>query len=180
MKYILVIGLLSYFGCAKTSYEYQPKDGVNGTNGTNGSNGMDAEQTLKKGLMCSVYDSNVVNRNNGLITILANATPKFNKVIELFDVGDSLAANGFPKFTAAEQALIGTEDYALDCEGYINIPVSNNYKFRVLSDDNAKLVINNSLVVNMDVLQPPTYSSLQNILLYKGLNKFNVLYNQGH
>jgi hypothetical protein len=58
------------------------------------------------------------------------------------------------------------------------IPVSNNYKFRVLSDDNAKLVINNSLVVNMVVLQHPTYSSLQNILLYKGLNKFNVLYYQ--
>jgi PA14 domain len=156
------------------------QQGERGSVGNSGANGRDGvDLTLKKGLKCSVYDSAVVNRNNGLISILANATPKFTKVIELFDVGDSLAANGFPKFTAAEQALIGTEDYALDCDGYINIPVSNNYSFKLLSDDNARLVINNVSLINMDVLQPPTWGTANSVLLYKGLNKINILYYQG-
>lgn len=153
---------------------------ANGSTGATGATGADGKDlTLKKGLLCSVYDSNVVNRSSGLITILAGATPKFTKVIELFNVGDSLAANGFPKFTAAEQALIGTEDYALDCDGYINIPVSNYYNFKLLSDDNARLAINSVTLINMDVLQPPTWGSSSSTLLYKGLNKINILYYQG-
>lgn len=201
MKYIL-IALLAFTGCnSRTTFTTVPKNGSNGKDGvscqtvqqvngaainctdasssfvSNGANGQDL--TLKQGLKCSVYDSAVVNRNNGLISILANATPKFTKTILLFDVGDSQAANGFPKFTAAEQALIGTEDYALDCDGYINIPVSNYYNFKLLSDDNARLAINNNTIINMDVLQPPTWGTASGILLYKGLNKINILYYQG-
>jgi PA14 domain len=190
MKYVIVALALVISSCGSSvTFTKVPKDGVNGapgingqngTNGTNGVNGRDGvDLTLKKGLKCSVYDSSVVNRHNGLISILANAQPKFTKIIELFDVGDSQAVNGFPKFTAAEQALIGTEDYALDCDGYINIPVSNYYNFRLLSDDNARLVINNVALINMDVLQPPTWGTANCILLYKGLSKINILYYQG-
>ena len=203
---LFILGLLILTGCARTTFTTQqagPK-GVPGNPGTscstvatnygarinctdgtssdvfNGSNGLDGRDlTLKRGLVCAVYDSNVVNRNNGLISILASATPKFTKVIELFDVGDSQAANGFPKFTAAEQALIGTEDYALDCDGYINIPVSNMYNFRVLSDDNVRLAINNVALINADTLHAPTWNTAAPTLLYKGLNKINVLYYQG-
>jgi len=206
---LTVLALLLATGCARTTYTSQqvgPK-GATGpagnpgtscstvptnygaqircTDGTvsdvfNGAAGLDGRDlTLKRGLICSVYDSNVVNRNNGLISILATATPKFTKVIELFDVGDSQAALGFPKFTAAEQLLIGTEDYALDCEGYINIPVSNMYNFRVLSDDNVRLAINSNTLINSDTLHAPTWDSAAPTLLYKGLNKINVLYFQG-
>ncbi len=158
---------------------------INCTDGTssdvfNGSDGLDGRDlTLKSGLVCSVYDVASVNRNNGLISILGNAVPKFTKIINLFDVGDSQAALGFPKFTAAEQALIGVEDYALDCEGYINIPVSNMYNFRVLSDDNVRLAINSNTLINSDTLHAPTWDSAAPTLLYKGLNKINVLYFQG-
>jgi hypothetical protein len=92
-----------------TTYVQNGQAGATGAQGNVGATGAPGQNLLlQKGLKCSVYDSNVVNRNNGLISILASATPKFTKVIELFNIGDSLAANGFPKFTAQEQALIGT------------------------------------------------------------------------
>jgi hypothetical protein len=203
---LTVLALLIATGCARTTFTTQ-KSGpqgpagtpgtscttvttnygarINCTDGTssdvfNGANGLDGRDlTLKSGLVCSVYDVASVNRNNGLISILANAVPKFTKVINLFDVGDSQAALGFPKFTAAEQLLIGTEDYALDCAGYINIPVSNMYNFRVLSDDNVRLAINSVALINSDTLHAPTWDSSSPTLLYKGLNKINVLYFQG-
>lgn len=197
---LFILGLLILTGCARTTFTTPPPGvagtscstvptnygaRINCTDGTfsdvyNGSNGTDGrDQTLKRGLVCAVYDSPSVNRNNGLISILANASPKFVKTIELFDVGDSQAALGFPKFTAAEQLLIGTEDYALDCDGYINIPVSNMYNFRVLSDDNVRLAVNSVAIINADTLHAPTWNSASPTLLYKGLNKINVLYYQG-
>lgn len=148
-------------------------------NGTNGTNGVNATSAIQPGLSCAVYDSRSVDRSSGLITILNNATPKFTKVVNQLDIGDSASVNGFPKFTAAEQALIGTEDYAIDCSGYVNVPVTGHYQFRMLSDDGAKLAINNQLLINMDQLQSPTYGSSNNTLLYKGPNKINVLYFQG-
>jgi PA14 domain len=206
---LFILGLLIFTGCARTTFTTQqagPKGdtGLSGSSGTscttiatnygarinctdgtssdvfNGTNGLDGRDlTLKSGLVCSVYDVASVNRNNGLINIFANAVPKFTKIINLFDVGDSQAALGFPKFTAAEQLLIGTEDYALDCAGYINIPVSNMYNFRVLSDDNVRLAINSVTLINSDTLHAPTWDSAAPTLLYKGLNKINVLYFQG-
>lgn len=185
-------------GCAQTKFEYKPKDGKDGVSitgpkgdsgsvgatgavGATGSTGAAGTPGLgsQKGLECSVYDSRSVDRSSGLLVILNNATPKFTKVINIFDIGDSVAANGFPKFTTAEQALVGTEDYALDCSGYIKIPVSGYYNFRVLSDDGSQLVINDTILTNMDRLQAPTYSPVTSKLLYRGLNKINILYFQG-
>lgn len=181
MKYLLVI--FSFFmliSCGKET-EIVRLEGTPGVAGRDGRDGKDSESSLKlkDGLICRVYDSLVVDRSNGLIRILNNATPKFTKVIQLFDVGDSQAVNGFPKFTASEQALIGTEDYALDCFGYLDVPVSGNYTFKVLSDDNSRLAINDVIIINMDQLQSPSTSTSSARLLYSGLNRINVLYFQG-
>lgn len=130
------------------------------------------------GLACQVYDSQSIDRSSGLNTILTNAVPKFEVIINQFDVPDTNASLGFPKFTAAQQALIGTEDYALDCSGYINVPKSQTYKLTMLSDDGSKLYINNNLLISMDQLQAPASSSIS-IYLLKGINKVNVIYFQG-
>lgn len=148
-------------------------------NGLNGINGVNSTSAIQPGLLCSVYDSNSVDRSSGLMTILNNSSAKFTKVINQLDINDVQSVKGFPKFTLAEQALIGTEDYALDCSGYLNIPVSGNYQFRLLSDDGSRLAINNNVLVNMDQLQSPTYGHSTSTLLYKGPNKINVLYFQG-
>jgi len=132
----------------------------------------------KQGLLCQVYDSRSIDRSSGLNTILTNATPKFEFVMNQLDVPDSQASAGFPKFTAAQQAMVGTEDYALDCAGYLNVPKSQTYNFNLLSDDGAKLYINNILLISMDQLQSPT-SKNGSMFLLKGMNKINVLYFQG-
>lgn len=152
------------------------KDGKDGKDGTNGTNGADA---IQPGLLCKVYDSKSVDRSNGLFTILANATPKFEKVINQLDIPDSPSASGFPKFTASERAMVGDEDYALDCDGFLNVPVSGSYQFKLLSDDGSKLVINNTTLVSMDQLQSPTLGTSNVVTLFKGPNKINVLYFQG-
>lgn len=181
MKKLLIIGLLGLctLSCMKDRSVEATVTAYNGNDGLNGKDGENGTTILKPGLLCNVYDSLSVNRNNGLITILANSTPKFSKVVELFDVGDSRSVNGFPKFTPVEQALVGTEDYALDCHGYLDVPVSGNYKFKVLSDDNSRLVVNFNTIINMDQLQAPSTSTSSNTLLYAGLNRINVLYFQG-
>lgn len=152
--------------------------GPKGDPGKDGKDGKDGA-TPVPGLYCEVYDSRSVDRSSGLITLLSNAVPKFALTISQFDIPDSPSANGFPKFTAAQQALVGLEDYALDCSGFIVIPVSGNYTFRMLSDDGSKLAINNNLLINMDQLQSPAAQTTAPTLLYKGRNKINVLYFQG-
>ena len=49
----------------------------------------------------------------------------------------------------------------------------------MLSDDGSKFAINDILLVDMDQLQAPTYGYANNKVLYKGLNRINVLYFQG-
>lgn len=185
---LLIVAALG-FSCApetKTATVVGPAGpaGTNGKDGKDGRDGTDGQDAvgglkLESGLVCNVYDSNSVDRDNGLIKILNNSRAKFSKVINMFDVGDSLAVNGFPKFTPTEQAMIGTEDYAMDCFGYLMVPVSGNYTFKVMSDDNSRLAINDVTIVNMDQLQSPSTSTSSAKLLYVGLNRINVLYFQG-
>jgi hypothetical protein len=130
------------------------------------------------GLACQVYDSRSIDRSSGLNTILTNATPKFSIVINQLDIGDSQASAGFPKFTPAQQVLVGTEDYALDCSGFIDVPKSQTYNLTMLSDDGSKLYINNNLIISQDQLQAPTAKSAS-LFMLKGQNKVNVLYFQG-
>lgn len=139
---------------------------------------VDPNVSASSGLACHVYDSRSIDRSNGMNTILTNAVPKFSLVINQLDVGDSQASNGFPKFTAAQQALVGTEDYALDCSGYINVPKTQTYNLTMLSDDGTNTYIDNSLVIAMDQLQSPTAKSAS-LFLTKGLHKLNVTYFQG-
>lgn len=141
-------------------------------------NGVLIPKSNNSGLLCQVYDSRSIDRSSGIATILTNSTPKFELVINQLDVGDTQASGGFPKFNAAQSALVGTEDYALDCAGYLNVPKSQTYRFDLLSDDGVKFYINNNILISMDQLQAPTNGSA-NAYLLKGLNKINVLYFQG-
>ncbi len=146
----------------------------------NGTPLVDPNANANSGLLCAVYDSRSIDRSSGMNTILTNATPKFTVIINQLDVPDSQAANGFPKFNAAQQALVGTEDYALDCSGYINVPKTQTYTFNLLSDDGSQMYFNNNTTpfISMDQLQSPTSTS-KSIYMLKGINKINVTYFQG-
>lgn len=154
--------------------------GANGQDGvgTPGANGADGVAATSPGILCDVYDSQSFDRSNGLYTILASASPKFTKVIDQLDTGDTQSSLGYPKFTASEQAQVGFEDYALDCYGYIDVPMSGTYKLYLFSDDGSKLAINGNLLIDNDGLHSPAERSAST-LLYKGPNKINVLYFQG-
>jgi hypothetical protein len=51
------------------------------------------------------------------------------------------------------------DNFAFRFSGFIEIPVDGIYTFYTSSDDNSKLYIGNTLVVNNDFLQPPTERS---------------------
>jgi len=154
-------------------------DGENGIDGEDGVDGTNCKDAIQPGLLCQVYDSQSIDRSNGLLRILANATSKFEVVVNQLDTGDTQSSMGYPKFTPAQQAMIGTEDYAMDCSGYLNVPISGNYLFHLFSDDGSKLAIKDALVIDFDGLHSPQEKSSESNLLYKGPNKINVLYFQG-
>ena len=168
----------AYINCGdnKPVFLADGENGIDGEDGVDGTNGKDA---IQPGLLCQVYDSQSIDRSNGLLRILANATSKFEVVVNQLDTGDTRSSMGYPKFTAAQQAMIGTEDYAMDCSGYLNVPISGNYLFHLFSDDGSKLAIKDALVIDFDGLHSPQEKSSESTLLYKGPNKINVLYFQG-
>lgn len=143
--------------------------------GQPGAPGVNATQP---GLACEVYDSQSIERSNGLLKLLQTGVPKFEMVVDQFDTGDSPSVNGFPKFTPAQQALVGLEDYAIDCSGLLEVPVTGFYTLFLLADDGAKLALGNTLVLDHDGLHAPSEKQVT-VLLYKGMNKINMLYFQG-
>jgi hypothetical protein len=56
-------------------------------------------------------------------------------------------------------AAYGGDYFALRFTGYIEVPADGIYTFYTKSDDNSKLYIGNTLVVNNDFMQPPTERS---------------------
>lgn len=150
-------------------------NGANGSNGTNGTNGADA---LLPGLSCNVHDLNSWNSSSRLPEILANNPVVGNFTLANLSVGDSSASAGFPGMPIAIQNAVGLEGYVLDCFGYLKVETSGTHVFKLLSDDGSRLVINNVTVVDNQGLHAPT-TVTGSALLYKGYNKFNVLYYQG-
>ena len=181
--YGVVNGTLNSFLARLSSGGYQTTNGtacnfsVSYPNGIPAINGT-ALINPRSGLTCQVYDSQSIDRSSGMNKILTNATPKFSLNIDQLDIPDMSASLGFPKFSAAQNALLGDEDYALDCNGVIEVPKTQTYTITTLSDDGSNTYIDNALVISMDQLQAPTSKSIT-MFLTKGSHKVNVTYFQG-
>lgn len=154
-------------------------NGANGTNGTNGTNGKDGNG-YTPGLSCDVYSIKQADENGTVnwINMFTDGTIKFTTTIANFDVANQSNTNIFGSFTAAQQALIGYSDYAIDCHGFLNAPVSGYYNFNLGSDDGSELLLDNAPVINIPNLQPYANASAT-ALVYSGLHKINVFYFQG-
>jgi hypothetical protein len=111
--------------------------------------------------------------------LFSDGTLQFSTVLANFDVPNEVDTNIFEGFTAAQQALVGVSNYALDCSGYINIPETGLYSFSQYSDDGSELAINNTVLINMPQAQSFAGTTVSNVQLFSGLNRINVLYFQG-
>lgn len=150
--------------------------GATGPAGSNGTNG----DGYQPGLECDVYsikpadESGTVNWN----TMLSNGTLKFTTTLANLSVPNENVSNLFASFTAVQQALIGTTDYALDCSGYLYVPETGSYTLTQGSDDGSELAIDQTLLINMPQLQ--AYSNIsKTVQLFAGRHMINVVYFQG-
>lgn len=151
--------------------------GQNGTNGTNGTNG----NGYVPGIECMAY-SIPTSVESGIINwaaMFAAGTPKFSAVLPNFNTPNESNVNDFANFTATEQAELGYANYALDCEGYINVPETGVYVFKLGSDDGSQLAIDDQVVINMPQDQAFATANSSNLTLFYGPHKINVLYFQG-
>jgi len=143
-------------------------------------------QPTQPGVSCDVYSIpdgtyiapqgyyTVVNWD----TMLAAGTYQFNTTLANFDTPNESDTTLFQSFTPAEQAQIGVTNFALDCQGYLNIPETGEYYLTLGSDDGSELLIDNAIVINMPQAQAFA-SQTAAINLTAGLHKINVLYFQG-
>ena len=157
----------------------QGQPGRDGLNGSVGATGADGEDAIQPGLLCNVHNLSSTNGDTKLPDALKNSPVVGSFVLANLSVGDSPSANGFPGMPANLRTLVGDTDYALDCSGYLNIKTSGEYTLKLLSDDGARLSIEDSylLVEDQGLHAPHTVSGTK--LLNKGPNKFNIVYFQG-
>lgn len=183
MKHLLVLLLCAVsISCAKaerTSLQaVNGRDGVNGANGVNGTNGTNGGGVLLPGVSCNLHDLASWSGTPSLPLILANNPPVGSFVLPNFNVGDSPSANGFPGMPASLQAIVGLEGYALDCNGYLYVPTSGVYTFKLLSDDGVYLSVEDVMIVEHQGIHPPTLDTGY-VSLLRGYNRINVIYFQG-
>lgn len=204
MKYAFIILALILASCDK-SVEYHHSDGAkgatgstgangsngsNGAAGTNGSNGsqgpagpqgsqgIPGSNGLVAGVSCNVHDLPSWSSSTTLPQAIAGNTILGNFTLPDISVPYSNAALGFPGMPPALQALVGVEGYILDCYGYMKVSSSGVYTFKLLSDDGSVLIINDlSVIQNQGLHSPTTVSNA--VILYRGLNKINIVYYQG-
>jgi len=133
---------------------------------------------LSRGLTAQVH--NLPNWDNVTLPNLFVGNPTLGTfVMQNVNVGDTPASNGFPGMPAALQQQVGYDGYSLDINGYINVPTTGNYVFKMFSDDGAILLINDQVVIADDSLHSPRTATSQAIRLNAGLNRINVIYYQG-
>lgn len=131
-----------------------------------------------RGLVAQVH--NLPNWDNVTLPNLFVGNPTLGTfVVQNLNVGDTHASNGFPGMPSALQQQVGYDGYALDINGYINVPTTGNYIFKMFSDDGAILLINDQVVIADDSLHSPRTATSQAVRLNAGLNRINVLYYQG-
>lgn len=132
------------------------------------------------GLACQVYDlPGADGAERSLPGLFVGATPKFVIVMNQLNVGAMSSYGGFPAFSAEQRQKVGDTGYALDCDGYLEVPTTGLYTFTILSDDGSRLQINGVELINHDGLHSPSEKSSSATLLYKGANHINVQYWQG-
>lgn len=151
-------------------------DGEDGSDGINGTNGLDA---FTPGMSCDVYDIASWDGNSSLPAMFVGANLKGNFTLANFSVPDSQSSAGFPGMPAALQNKVGLEGYALDCAGYLNVPTSGDYVFKLLSDDGSELRIEDNLIIANQGLHAPATVTSATTRLNKGPNRINVVYYQG-
>lgn len=145
------------------------RDGLNGTNG---------EDAVQPGVSCNLHNLASWDGNTSLPQALANNPAVGSFLLANFSVPDSQASLGFPGMPANLRAIVGDEGYALDCYGYLNVPTSGTYTFKLLSDDGSRLVIEQGIVIQNQGLHAPATVSAS-LELQRGPNKINVTYYQG-
>jgi len=189
-KIILAIAIIAGLGCMKETrtVTVEGKAGVNGTNGRDGATGAtgatgergaDGTNALQAGLSCNVHNLSNWNGITNILSALSGSAPVGKFTLANLNVGDTPSANGFPSMPVNLQSQVGTEGYALDCNGYLDIETSGMYTFSMLSDDGVRLVIDNKVIINSPQLQAPTISSSASVELQRGKRAFNVIYYQG-
>lgn len=159
-------------------------DGVDGRDGQSiigpsGPQGLPGASAVNAGLSCAVHDMADSQADNQQVLDLIKNSPTVGVfVLSQLNVGDSQATNGFPGMPADLQTQVGTDGYALDCDGYLNVPDTGNYTLKMLSDDGVVLKINNEILIDRQTQHAPSTDTTVK-LLNRGLNKINVMYYQG-
>ena len=150
--------------------------GATGATGSAGTNG-----GPQPGLICNVYsilqsdESGVVNWNK----MFTDGKLMYVTTIQNINLGNESNQNVFPGLTSAQQAILGYANYAFDCYGYLNVPVTGTYSFEMYSDDGSQFEIDNNVVLNMPTVQVYTSQTSCGQTLFAGLHPINVLYFQG-
>lgn len=133
---------------------------------------------LSRGLTAQVH--NLPAWDNVTLPNLFVGNPTLGTfVTQNLNVGDTPASNGFPGMPAALQQQVGYEGYSLDINGYLNVPTTGDYVFKMFSDDGAILLINDQVVIADDSLHAPRTATSNTVRLNAGLNRINVIYYQG-
>jgi len=141
----------------------------------------------------SINGNPLVNPNQGLIAAVHNLAAWSSVTLPGLFVGsptidsfitqdlnvNTLASNGFPGMPTSLQNLVGLDGYSLDINGFLDVPTTGNYVFKLTSDDGAILLINDEVIISDDSLHAPHTSTSLVVRLNKGLNRINVLYYQG-
>lgn len=132
----------------------------------------------KPGLSCNLHNLSY-NSSTVLPAALASNPPVGNFTLPNFNIPDSPSSAGFPGMPADLQALVGLDGYALDCSGYLYVPTSGIHTFSLLSDDGARLVIEDNILIQNQGIHAPTTVTATNVNLNRGWNRINVVYFQG-
>lgn len=66
------------------------------------------------------------------------------------------------------------DNFAFQFDGFIDVPTTDIYTFKVTSDDGARLYIGNTLVVDNNALQSTAFSKTGNIALNAGKHKIRI------
>jgi hypothetical protein len=157
----------------------QGATGATGATGAAGANGLSGVGS-HPGLNCTAYSilssdyANTVDWN----TMLTDGSILFTQVLTSINTpnqSNSLPINGL---TVPEFAKTGTTNYAISCNGYLNVPVVGTYTLTLGSDDGAELLLNNSVIINMPRAQAFASTSAT-LTLFSGYQPINLLYFQG-
>jgi cytochrome c len=112
-----------------------------------------------------------------IVKAFAIATP--NSVLDVNYDREPLFAGILPKveFYAADFGEL-EEDFALEVTGYLRIPKTNNYTFRLISDDGSQMYIDDELMINNDGYHGDVAIDGE-VVLAEGYHPVRILYMQG-